>query len=113
MTQSTLVHQEFLNEFLVCLQILHLFLNLLFINDQLVDSEDKTTNILQSTMKQTRTWIPKRIWTLWGKNYADQDHKGGFCLYICLCRFSVIQVTVIQGACFVPLLYCCFGGLHY
>nr|XP_024656274.1 sodium channel protein type 4 subunit alpha B [Maylandia zebra] len=58
------------------LLILHLFLNLLFINVQLVDSEDKTTNILQSTMKQTRTWIPKRIWTLWGKNYADQDHKG-------------------------------------
>ncbi|CAI5668451.1 unnamed protein product [Oreochromis niloticus] len=58
------------------LLILHLFLNLLFINDQLVDSEDKTTNTLQSTMKQTRTWIPKSIWTLWGKNYADQDHKG-------------------------------------
>lgn len=58
------------------LLILHLFLNLLFINDQLVDSEDKTTNILQSTMKQTRTWIPKSIWTLWGKNNADQDHKG-------------------------------------
>ncbi|XP_065327508.1 sodium channel protein type 4 subunit alpha B-like isoform X4 [Pelmatolapia mariae] len=68
--------EEFSETLVIAHLILHLFLNLLFINDQLVDSEDKTTNTLQSTMKQTRTWIPKSIWTLWGKNYADQDHKG-------------------------------------